>query len=146
VKINPETIFDVLKELKISAEEANKAITKMERLEKAANAEKPKEPKPKKQFLVLLYTDAKGEIGSDPVASVVQMPEEANHNTLLEMIGNAAEEFHSTRKGKKHRVKTVGEALEGVGSKFFKTYGVVVKTKTPVMAVRTDNTLPASKE
>jgi hypothetical protein len=38
-------------------------------------------------------------------------------------------------------VKTIGEALESVASKHMKEAGVWVKTRTPVLALKTDNAL-----
>jgi hypothetical protein len=39
-------------------------------------------------------------------------------------------------------VKTVGEALEAVPAKQFKEADVWVKSKTPVLMLRTDNEIP----
>ena len=39
-------------------------------------------------------------------------------------------------------VKTVGEAIENVPAKLFKESDVWVKTKTPVLVLRTDNEIP----
>ncbi len=38
--------------------------------------------------------------------------------------------------------KTVGESLENVPAKFFKEADVWVKTKTPVLVLKTDNEIP----
>jgi hypothetical protein len=39
-------------------------------------------------------------------------------------------------------VKTVGEAIESLPAKAFKEADVWVKTKTPVLMLRTDNEIP----
>ena len=43
-------------------------------------------------------------------------------------------------------MKTIGEAIENVPAKHFKETDVWVKTKTPVLIVRTDNQLPADED
>ena len=40
---------------------------------------------------------------------------------------------------------TVGEALENVAAKHFKEAEIWVKTKTPVLMLRTDNQIPIEK-
>jgi hypothetical protein len=39
-------------------------------------------------------------------------------------------------------VKTVGEAIENVPAKFFKEAELWVKTKTPVLVLKTNNEIP----
>ena len=39
-------------------------------------------------------------------------------------------------------MKTVGEAIEAVPAKFLKEADVWIKTKTPVLVVKTDNEIP----
>jgi hypothetical protein len=51
-------------------------------------------------------------------------------------------DFNTTKKGRLLPVKTVGEALENVPAKAFKETDVWVKTKTPVLMLRTDNEIP----
>ena len=40
------------------------------------------------------------------------------------------------------RTVTVGEAIENIPAKFFREADVWVKTKTPVLVLRTDNEIP----
>ena len=54
----------------------------------------------------------------------------------------AAYEFNTTKKGRLLPVKTIGEAMENVPAKHFKEAQVWVKTKEPVLLLKTDNKLP----
>ncbi len=101
-----------------------------------------KVPAVKKQFTVLL-SDPDGKMPKwDFVAWVLQIPEEESPATTLDRVHRAAYDFNASRKGQLMPVKTVGEAIENVSSKFFKEADLWVKTKTPVLVLRTDNDIP----
>ena len=51
-------------------------------------------------------------------------------------------DFNTTKRGRLLPVNTVGEALENVPAKQFKEADLWVKTKTPVLILRTDNRIP----
>ena len=116
-------------------EELNKAASKKEEQKE----EKP--PAEKKQF-VIVVSDPEGLIKTDLTGWVVQIPESESTNTTLERIGRGAFEFNNSKKGRLNPVKSLGEAIESVGSKFYKDSSIWIKTKTPVIVVCTDNTLP----
>jgi hypothetical protein len=62
--------------------------------------------------------------------------------STLERVHRAAYDFNASKKGRMLPAKTVGDALENVPAKFFKEAECWVKTKTPVLVVRTDNEIP----
>lgn len=98
-------------------------------------------PKVKNQFVVVI-SDPNQTISSDLVGWVLQMPEDDDISTVLDSIKKGAYNFNASRKGNKYPVKSIGEALNAVPSKFFKPYAVKVKTKEPIYVVVTDNVLP----
>jgi hypothetical protein len=72
------------------------------------------------------------------------MPENEDTRDVVELIKKAAYNFNASKKGRKYPVNTIGQAIEGVGNKFFKPYNVSLKTKEPVLVITTDNVLPRS--
>ena len=57
----------------------------------------------------------------------------------------AAYEFNATKRGRLLPATTVGEAMENVAAKHFKEADCWVKTKTPVLMLKTDNKIPIEK-
>ena len=81
------------------------------------------------------------------VGWVLQIPENESVATTQDRILRGAYDFNASKKGRLLPVKTIGEALESVPAKFFKEADLWVKTKTPVLVLRTDNEIPRdSKE
>jgi hypothetical protein len=78
----------------------------------------------------------------DFVGWVLQIPEHESPATTRDRIFRSAYDFNTTQKGRLLPVKTVGEAIENVPAKFFKETEVWVKTKTPVLVLKTDNEIP----
>jgi hypothetical protein len=109
--------------------------------EKETEAE-AKEPAIKKQFAILV-SDPEGKLPAQEFAGwVLQLPETESVATVQERVHRGAHEYNTTRKGRQFPVKTVGEALEQVPPKIFKEADLWVKTKTPVLMLRTDNSIP----
>ena len=96
----------------------------------------------KKQF-VIVVSDPDGKLPKhDFVGWVLQIPETESVATTLDRIFRSSYDFNTTKKGRLMPVKTVGEALENVPAKAFKEADVWVKTKTPVLMLKTDNEIP----
>jgi hypothetical protein len=100
-------------------------------------------PKPKMQY-VILVSDSTGVINKDLVGWVLQVPEEEDCREVVEGIKKAAYNFNASKKGRKYPVNSIGQAIEGVPTKFFKPYNIKLKTKESVYVVTTDNVLPKS--
>lgn len=99
-------------------------------------------PQVKKQFVVLV-SDPEGKLPKDDfVAWVLQLPESESPATTLDRVYRGAYEFNTTKKGRMLPAKTVGDALENVAAKHFKEVELWVKTKTPVLMLRTNNQIP----
>ena len=105
--------------------------------------ERAKRPPPvKKQFVVLL-ADADGTLAEKDITGwILQIPEDDSPAVTSERIIRATYNYNATPKGRRLPVKTIGEACEVVGPKFMKEENVWVKTKTPILAVATPNTIP----
>lgn len=100
-------------------------------------------PACKKQFAVLV-SDPENRLSGVPdlVAWVLRIPENESVATVQDRIFRAAYDFNASKKGRLLPVKTVGEALENVATKYFKEADVWVNTKTPVLMLRTNNEIP----
>lgn len=107
-----------------------------------AMEDEPKPPPVKKQF-VMVVSDPKGELeGRDFTGWVVQVPEDDSPITAVERLHRLAYEFNVTPKGRRLPVKTVAEVCEFVPARLQKEQSVWVKTKEPVLLVRSDNKVP----
>jgi hypothetical protein len=136
-----EKVLDLLSDAAVQVDEAKQAEEP-----EAANTnetDESDEPKIKKQFGILV-SDKDGVIKQDLVGWVFQMPENEDTRDVVELIKKAAYNFNASKKGRKYPVNTIGQAIEGVGNKFFKPYNVSLKTKEPVLVITTDNVLPRS--
>jgi hypothetical protein len=99
-------------------------------------------PPIKKQF-VILVSDPSGVV---PVGALVgwvlQIPEDESPETTCDRIRKAAYDYNASKKGRLYPAKTVGGAIENVPAKFFKEVEAWIKTRTPVIVLRTDNEIP----
>ena len=100
-------------------------------------------PKPKMQH-VILVSDPDGLINKDLTGWVLKYPEDEDCREVVEAVKKAAYNYNASKKGNKYPVSSIGQAIDGVGPKFFKPYGVKKVTKEPVYVVTTDNKLPKS--
>jgi len=140
-KIDVSKVAEILKKNEISP-----AIlrTVIEEMNLAVQPEGDGETVPalKKQF-VIVVSDPEGRLPkADFVGWVVQIPESESPSTTLDRIFRSAYDYNTTKKGQLLPVKTVGEAIEAVPAKFLKEADVWVKTKTPVLVVKTNNEIP----
>ena len=109
-------------------------------IEQAEKEARP--PAVKKQFITLI-ADNDGQLMDQDFASwVLQIPEDANPQAVIDKIHQSAYAYNATPKGSRFPVKSMGETLESVSAKIFKENELWVKTKTPVLAVSCKNQLP----
>lgn len=135
-----EKVLDLLSDAAVKVDEAKQA----EEAEVADTAEEGSdEPKMKKQYGIIV-SDKDGIITKDLVGWVFQMPENEDSRDVIELVKKAAYNYNASKKGRKYPVASIGSAIEGCGSKFFKPYNVSFKTKEPVLVITTDNILPRS--
>ena len=141
-KIEVNKVAEILKKNEISPAILRRIIEEMNLAVQPDPGEEDKPPPVKKQFAILV-SDPEGRLPKhDFVGWVLQIPENESVATTQERIFRSAYDFNTTKKGRLLPVKTVGEALENVPAKFFKETDVWVKSKTPVLMLRTDNEIP----
>lgn len=140
-KIDVNQVAEILKKNDIDPKLLRQIVEEMNILTQAdAGEEKP--PAVKKQFAILI-SDPEGKLPeNDFVGWVMQIPEDDSVATTQDRIFKGAYEYNATRKGRLNPAKTVGEALEYIPAKHFKEADLWVKTKTPVLMLRTDNEIP----
>src|SRR5665213_3609808 len=141
-KIEINRVTEIMKKHKLEPSLMREIVEEMNEVTQPDADEDIKPPAAKKQFVVLL-SDPEGKLSkADLVGWVVQIPEDASPHSTVERIFKGAYDFNASKKGRLLPVKSVGESLESVGSKFFKESELWVKTKLPVAVMVTDNVLP----
>ncbi|MDF3059497.1 MAG: hypothetical protein K0R17_3712 [Rariglobus sp.] len=141
-KIDVNKVAEILKRNEVEPALLRQIVEEMNLLvQPEVDEEKP--PTQKKQFAILI-SDPEGRLpeGNDFVGWILQIPENESVMTTVERICKGAYEFNTTKKGRLMPAKTIGEALEHIPAKHFKEAGVFVKTKTPVLMLKTDNEIP----
>lgn len=141
-KIEVSKVAEILKKSEISPAILRQIIEEMNLAAQPEGGDEDKPPAVKKQF-VILVSDPEGKLPKhDFVGWVLQIPENESVATTQDRIFRSSYDYNTTKKGQLMPVKTVGEAVENVPAKFFKEADVWVKTKTPVLVLKTDNEIP----
>jgi hypothetical protein len=141
-KIDVSKVAEILKKNQLDPTMLRRVIEEMNLAVQADPTEEEKPPAVKKQF-VLLVSDPEGRWPKhDFVGWVLQIPESESPATTQERIFRTAYDYNTTKKGRLYPAKTVGEAIENIPAKFFKETEVWVKSKTPVLVLKTDNQIP----
>ena len=141
-KIEVNKVAEILKKNEISPAILRRVIEEMNLAVQPDTAEGDKPPAVKKQWVILI-SDPDGRLPKhDFVGWVLQIPESESVATTTDRIFRSCYDYNTTKKGRLLPVKTVGEALENVPAKQFKEADVWVKSKTPVLMLRTDNEIP----
>jgi len=142
-KIDINKAAEIIKSEQVEPDALRRIIEKMNLAVQPEPGDEEQTPHVAKQFFILV-SDPENKLAGvgDLVGWVGQLPEADSPSTVADRINRAAYDFNTTKKGRLLPVKTVGEALESVPSKFFKEADVWVKTKTPVLVLRTNNEIP----
>ncbi len=141
-KIDVSKVAEILKKNQIDPALLRKVVEEMNLAVQPDAGDDDKPPAVKKQF-VILVSDPDGKMPkTDLVGWVLQIPESESVATTPDRLFRSSYDFNTTKKGSLMPVKTVGEAIENVPAKFFKEADVWVKTKTPVLVIKTDNEIP----
>ena len=141
-EIEVSAVAEILKKNEIDPAVLRRVIEEMNLAAQPEGDEGEKLPAVKKQFVVIV-SDPEGLMPkNDFIGWAVQIEESESPATTLDRVNRSAYDYNTTKKGRLLPVKTVGEALESVPAKFLKEAGVWVKTKTPVLIVKTDNEIP----
>lgn len=141
-KIQVSKVAEILKKNHLEPAVLRRVVEEMNLAVQPDPGAEEKPPSVKKQF-VILVSDPSGKMPhSDLVGWVLQIPDSESVATTQARVFRATYDFNTTKKGQLLPVKTVGEAIENVPAKFFKEADLFVKTKTPVLVLRTDNEIP----
>lgn len=141
-KIDVNKVAEILKKNQLDPTLLRRVIEEMNLAVQPDPGEEEKPPALKKQF-VILASDPGGILPKeDFVGWVLQIPENESVATTLDRVHRAAYDFNASKKGRLLPAKTIGDTLENVPAKFFKEAECWVKTKTPVLVVRTNNEIP----
>ena len=141
-KIEVSQVAEILKKHKIDPSLLREIVEEMNFATQPGANDDIKPPPMKKQFIMLL-SDPEGKLPKhDLVGWVLQIPEDASPHSTAERVCRGAYDYNASKRGRLLPVKSIGEALESVSTKYFKEAEVFVKTKTPVSVFVTDNVLP----
>jgi hypothetical protein len=142
-KIDVNQVAEILKRNQVDPALLRQIIEEMNLVTQAeSEADENKPPAVKKQF-VILVSDPEARLPKGDFAGwVLQIPENESVATTQERIFRGAYDYNASKKGRLYPAKTVGEALENVAAKYFKEADLWVKTKFPVLMLRTDNEIP----
>lgn len=141
-KIDVNQVADILKRNEVEPSILKQIVAEMQALlEAEAGEEKP--PPVKKQWCIMI-SDPEGRLpeGEDFVGWVLQIPESESVMTTEERVHRATYDFNATKRGRLLPATTIGEAMENVAAKHFKEADCWVKSKTPILMLRTNNKIP----
>jgi hypothetical protein len=136
-----EKILDLLSDATVKVDEATQQVEEPEAPD--GDVEESDEPKIKKQYGILVC-DKDGIINTDLVGWVFQMPEDEDPRDVIDLLKKAGYNYNASKKGRKYPVGSMAAIIENVGAKYMKPYNISIKTKEPVLLIRTDNVLPRS--
>lgn len=141
-KIDISKVAEILKKNQVDPALLRRVVEEMNLAAQPDGGDGDKPPAVKKQF-VILVSDPDGKMPkTDLVGWVLQIPESESVATTQDRLFRCSYDYNTTKKGQLLPVKTVGEAIETVPAKFFKEADIWVKTKTPVLVLKTDNEIP----
>ena len=140
-KLSLDDIQEAIKLANVTPDQQDKILQHLQQV--AAEEKKEKEenklPRQKKEFGVILI-DELNEIKTDNISALVyEIPDNVEHDSVIERLTKAIKEHNQTKKGLKTPVKSVSEAFNVIKPKIFKTQGLTRKTKEPVRCLKSNN-------
>ncbi|MDR2030498.1 MAG: hypothetical protein LBP65_03485 [Puniceicoccales bacterium] len=105
---------------------------------------KPELPPPVKKQFVILVSDPDGKFQEDLFTGwVLQIPENQSPMEIGARLIRAAHDFNQSKKGARDPAKSITDVCEIVPAKVLRNQQVWVRTKEPVLLIRTDNRIPS---
>ncbi|HUL52416.1 MAG TPA: hypothetical protein VLT83_03295 [Opitutaceae bacterium] len=141
-KIDVNKVAEILQKNHIEPAVLRRILEEIHHLVQPDPAEEVPPPPVKKQWLILVSDPERRLPKDDLVGWVVQIPETESPASTKERILRGTYDFNRSKRGRLLPAKTVGEALENVPARHFKEAELWVKTRTPVIVLRTDNRIP----
>ncbi len=141
-KIDVNKVAEILKRNHIEPALLRRVVEEMNLAAQPDPGDGDQAPPVKKQFAILVSDPDERLPRGDFTGWVLQLPESESPASSRERILKAVYDYNASKKGRLYPAKTVGDALENVPGRFFREVELWVKTKTPVVVLRTDNEIP----
>jgi hypothetical protein len=141
-KIDVNKVAEILKKNHIDPAVLRRVVEEMNLAVQPDPGDGDQAPPVKKQHIILV-SDPNGKMPKhDLTGWVLQIPENESPASVEERLLKGTYDYNASKKGRLYPAKTVGDAIEAVPSKFFREVELWVKTKEPVLVLRTDNEIP----
>ncbi len=141
-KIDVNKVAEILKRNHIDPAVLRRVVEEMNLAAQPDPGEADQPPPVKKQFIILVSDPEETMPRADLTGWVLQIPEDQSPASVQERLFKGAYDYNASKKGRLYPARTVGDAVENVPAKFFREAELWVKTKTPVLVLRTDNEIP----
>jgi len=141
-KIDVNKVAEILKRNHIEPAVLRRVVEEMNLAVQPDPAEADQPPPVKKQLVILVSDPEETMPKADLTGWVLQIPEDESPASVQERLFKGAYDYNASKKGRLYPARTVGDAVENVPAKFFREAELWVKTKTPVLVLRTDNEIP----
>jgi hypothetical protein len=141
-KIDVNKVAEILKKNHIDPAVLRRVVEEMNLAVQPDPGEGDAAPPVKKQYIILVSDPDERMPKGDFTGWVLQIPEDESPASVQERLLKGAYDYNASKKGRLYPAKTVGDAVEIVPGKFFRDAELWVKTKTPVLVLRTDNEIP----
>jgi hypothetical protein len=143
-KIDVNKVAEILKRNHIEPALLRRVVEEMNLAVQPDPGEGETPPPVKKQFIILVSDPDETMPKGDLTGWVLQIPEDESPASVPERLFKGAYDYNASKKGRLYPARTVGDAVENVPAKLFREALLWVKTKTPVLVLRTDNEIPKS--
>jgi hypothetical protein len=141
-KIDVNKVAEILKKNHIDPAVLRRVVEEMNLAVQPDPGEGDAAPPVKKQFIILVSDPNEKMPRGDLTGWVLQIPENESPASVEERLLKGAYDYNASKKGRLYPAKTVGDAIESVPGKFFREVELWVKTKEPVLVLRTNNEIP----
>lgn len=142
-KVDIDLVRKVLQRNEVDLETISQVLEDLE-LEVGVNEEgEPTLLPPVKKQFIMLISDPDGKFAEELFTGwVLQIPEDQSPLEINAQLIRAAYEFNRSKKGRREPAKTITDVCEVVPQKMLRAQNIWVKTKEPILLVRTDNQIP----
>lgn len=138
MKLSIEQVEEVLQKNQ-GVNETTKQQILSDLKEISANTPEPKQPAAKKKFVLLANVDKESQKTKEVVENLqlflVQIPEEDQHDKIVDQFPAIRNDFNDSKKGQKDPAKTKMDIIEHVPNKFLREHGVMRKSTEPLIVV-----------
>jgi hypothetical protein len=141
-KIDVNKVAEILKKNHIDPAVLRRVVEEMNLAVQPDPGEADQPPPVKKQYIILVSDPNRKMPKGDLTGWVLQIPENESPASVEERLLKGTYDYNASKKGRLYPAKTVGDAVESVPGKFFREVELWVKTKEPVLVLRTDNEIP----